>query len=202
VRTSSESEILAAWSGARQCGAIRLEQADHRRLPCWRGAIRWLCSALAQAVGPRCHRVIAHRLMGAWQPTAESFQPPGHPPIPAIPTSRSPIPFFLALRAGGRAGRSGRCVAVAFGMEVGWNPFADHPPRGTGVHLVARRGSDHGTLSGARTGLHHASGRRRPGWRDPARGRMERPLPFAQLQRRIGRRKLTARRFSRKCQSF
>ena len=75
-------------------------------------------------------------------------------------------------------------------MEVGRHPRAADPPRRRDVHLVARRGAGHRALPRAAA----------PAARLPdgtvIDGEIvafdgERPLPFAVLQRRIGRQKLT-----------
>ena len=167
--------------------AVRLEQAHHRRVPRRRLA-KLVVRALAEVSGI-APAVIAHRLMGDWEPTPD-FWRNSSPPTPATPTSAartrssSPIRWKAMSPKPRRSGRAGRPSGsgTASARSSIRRAVADLP-------LVARRGAGHRALPRARRA-------RRPlpdgtvidgeilPWKDGA------PLPFAQLQRRIGRKTL------------
>ncbi len=78
---------------ARWAGALRLEQADHRQLS--RGGLARLVERALAAASGVPEGVIAHRLMGAWDPTPEFFLRLVAPDTRDADVSR-PYPFFLA----------------------------------------------------------------------------------------------------------
>ena len=132
--------------------------------------------------------VIAHRLSGTWMPRAESFTALVAAETRDADVSR-PYPFFLAYALEGELEALGDPTRVAGRVEVGRDPGAGDPARRADVHLVARRGARDGTLSGARRRRGFSARRHRARRRDHAVEGRE-PLPFAQLQRRIGRKTL------------
>ena len=75
--------------------------------------------------------VIAHRLMGDWQPTPEFWQQLVAPETRDADVSR-PYPFFLAYPLEGDGRRAGRPRRMAGRVEVGRHSRAADPPRSGG----------------------------------------------------------------------
>ena len=178
--------------------ALRLEQADHRRLSRRR---------LAEPGGPGAGasvsgidgRVIAHRLMGDWEPTPAFYAAADRARTRRTPTSAGPIRSSWPIRWKASPTQLGDPADWHGGMEVGRHPLAVDPARRADVPLVARRGAGHRALPGTRRRSAAAARRHRDRRRDPAvEGR--RAVPFAQLQRRIGR-KVLGRRSWPRCRS-
>jgi hypothetical protein len=91
--------------------------------------------------------VIAHRLMGHWQPKPGFFEAAGRsggrgggyqPAVPVLP----------GLSAGGAAGRPGGDRRVAGRVEVGWDSRPADPAWGREFSLVARRRAGDPSLPG------------------------------------------------------
>jgi DNA ligase-1 len=132
--------------------------------------------------------VIAHRLMGVWEPTAEFFQRLIAPDTRDADMSR-PYPFFLAYPLEGKPedlGEIGDWIA-----EWKWDGIRAQLIRRAGRTFLWSRGEE--LLAGRfpeveETGALLPEGTVIDGellpWVDGA------PLPFAQLQRRIGRKNL------------
>lgn len=145
--------------------------------------------ALAKALGVD-EGIIAHRLSGSWQPTAAAFSALGAADSHDADISR-PYPFYLAyaledpLESLGEAGE--------WSAEWKWDGIRAQVLRRNGATYIWSRGEELVTerfpeAVGAATFL--AEGTVLDGelmaWKDG------RPLPFAQLQRRIGRKSLGA----------
>ena len=181
--------LVSAWREMDEPPALRLEQADHRRVPRRR---------LAEPRRPRARRrsaalaaeVIAHRLMGDWEPTPDFWRAARSPPKPRDADVSRPYPFFLAYplegrrrrprrpRATGRPSGSGTASARS-SSAAQWRTFL----WSRGEELITDRFPE---LDAARRALPDGTvidGEILP-WKDGA------PLPFAQLQRRIGRKAL------------
>ena len=126
--------------------------------------------------------------MGDWQPDAAFYAQLIAKETEDADVSR-PYPFFLAYPLEG-TGATGRSRGLDRGMEVGRDPLADDPARwqtfiwSRGEELVTERFPE---LAGAGRA---AAGRHRDRRRDSAVERRTLPLPFAQMQRRIGRKVL------------
>ena len=84
--------------------------------------------------------VIAHRLMGGWEPTPEFFARLIAPDLRDADVSR-PYPFYLAYPLEGPLEALGRARGVAGRVEVGRHPVAADPPSRPNVPLVPRRGA-------------------------------------------------------------
>jgi DNA ligase 1 len=146
--------------------------------------------ALAQAADIDA-AVIAHRLMGAWEPTAPSFLRLTSPDTGDADISR-PYPFFLAYSLEVEPEDLGD--AAEWRAEWKWDGIRAQIIFRSGRVFIWSRGEELLTerfpeLEVAATTLPDGvvlDGEILP-WVDGA------PLPFAQLQRRIGRKKLTAR---------
>jgi DNA ligase-1 len=148
---------------------------------------RLVIRALAEMSGV-ADGVIAHRLMGAWDPTPEFFQRLIAPDTRDADVSR-PYPFFLAHPLEGEPaglGDSGDWIA-----EWKWDGIRAQLLRRAGRTFLWSRGED--LLAGRfpeieETGALLPEGTVIDGellpWVDGG------PLPFAQLQRRIGRKNL------------
>lgn len=146
--------------------------------------------ALAQASGVE-EGVVAHRLSGHWTPTAESFTSLVAADSSDADRSR-PYPFYLAYALEGELeslGEPGEWQA-----EWKWDGIRAQLIRRHGVTYIWTRGGDLATerfpelVAGAES-LPDGTvldGEIMP-WKDDA------ALPFAQLQRRIGRKKLGAK---------
>ena len=83
---------------------------------------------------------IAHRLMGAWEPTPEFFERLVAPDTRDADVSR-PYPFYLAYPLERSSTALGDAADWHGRVEVGRHPRAAHPPRGPHVPLVPRRGA-------------------------------------------------------------
>jgi DNA ligase 1 len=110
--------------------------------------------------------VIAHRLMGHWDPTPDFFTALVTPDTADADTSR-PYPFFLAYPLEEDPGTLGMIDGMAGGMEVGWHSCPAHPASRRDLSLVARRGARHPALSGDSRRRGDAARRNRIGRRNP-----------------------------------
>jgi DNA ligase-1 len=135
--------------------------------------------------------VIAHRLMGAWEPTAEFYQRLMAPDTRDADVSR-PYPFFLASPLEEPPETLG--TPMAWGIEWKWDGIRAQVVRRAGRTFVWSRGEE--LLSGRFPEIEEAAALLPDGtvldgellpWAGGA------PLPFAQMQRRIGRKTLGRR---------
>ena len=139
-------------------------------------------------VGGVDEAAVAHRLMGAWEPTPELFLRLLSPDTADTDVSR-PYPFFLAYPLEGEPDALGE--AGEWQVEWKWDGIRAQVIRRRGATFVWSRGEELITerfpeLAAAAAMLPDGTvidGEIMP-WRDG------RPLPFAQLQRRIGRKVL------------
>jgi ATP-dependent DNA ligase len=145
---------------------------------------RLVTRALAEVSGVE-EGVIAHRLMGAWEPTADFFQRLIAPDTRDADVSR-PYPFFLAHPLEGEPSELGDIADWI--AEWKWDGIRAQLIRRAGTSFLWSRGEellsgrfpeieDQGALLPEGTVI---DGELLP-WTDG------RPLPFSQLQRRIGR---------------
>ncbi|CAN5837491.1 ATP-dependent DNA ligase [soil metagenome] len=138
--------------------------------------------------------VVAHRLMGAWEPTAESYQRLLSPETGDTQISQ-PYPFFLAYALESEPEDLGD--AADWRAEWKWDGIRAQLIRRAGQLFIWSRGEELITerfpeLQVAATNLPDGvvlDGEILP-WKEGG------PLPFAQLQRRIGRKKVSARMLS------
>ena len=148
---------------------------------------RMVIRALAEMSGVE-EGVIAHRLMGAWEPTADFFQRLIAPDTRDADVSR-PYPFFLAHPLEGEPSDLGDIADWI--AEWKWDGIRAQLIRRAGTSFLWSRGEellsgrfpeieDQGALLPEGTVI---DGELLP-WLDGG------PLPFAQLQRRIGRKNL------------
>jgi DNA ligase-1 len=148
---------------------------------------RLVTRALAEVSGVE-EGVIAHRLMGAWEPTADFFQRLIAPDTRDADVSR-PYPFFLAHPLEGGPSELGDIADWI--AEWKWDGIRAQLIRRAGTSFLWSRGEelltgrfpeieDQGALLPEGTVI---DGELLP-WMDG------RPLPFSQLQRRIGRKNL------------
>ena len=148
---------------------------------------RLVIRALAEMSGVE-EGVIAHRLMGAWEPTADFFQRLIAPDTRDADVSR-PYPFFLAHPLEGTPSDLGDFADWI--AEWKWDGIRAQLIRRAGTSFLWSRGEellsgrfpeieDQGALLPEGTVI---DGELLP-WMDGS------PLPFAQLQRRIGRKNL------------
>ncbi len=148
---------------------------------------RLVIRALAEMSGVE-EGVIAHRLMGAWEPTADFFQRLIAPDTRDADVSR-PYPFFLAHPLEGEPSDLGDIADWI--AEWKWDGIRAQLIRRAGTSFLWSRGEellsgrfpeieDQGALLPEGTVI---DGELLP-WLDGG------PLPFAQLQRRIGRKNL------------
>jgi DNA ligase-1 len=151
-------------------------------------ARRLVVRALAEAGGVP-DDVVAHRLMGAWEPTPESFRRLLATDIHDADVSR-PYPFFLAYPLEADPATLG--TPAEWLVEWKWDGIRAQLIRRTGSVFLWSRGED--LLNGRFPEVEHAGALLPNGtvldgellpWTDDA------PLPFAQLQRRIGRKTLS-----------
>ena len=146
--------------------------------------------ALAKATGVE-EGVVAHRLTGAWEPTADSFRALSAADVADADISR-PYPFFLAYPLEDDLETLGS--AADWQVEWKWDGIRAQLVRRRGQTFLWTRGEELVTdrypeIAEAAALLPDGTvldGDLMP-WRDGA------PLPFAQLQRRIGRRTLGAK---------
>jgi DNA ligase 1 len=109
--------------------------------------------------------VIAHRLMGRWEPDAAWFTALTCAETADADWSR-PYPFFLAHRARhGAVDATRRRADVAGGMEVGWHSGAGREATRPRTALESRRGAAHGPLSRGGAGMCAAPQRHGARWR-------------------------------------
>ena len=148
---------------------------------------RLVTRALAEVSGVE-EGVIAHRLMGAWEPTADFFQRLMAPDTRDADVSR-PYPFFLAHPLEGEPSELGDIADWI--AEWKWDGIRAQLIRRAGTSFLWSRGEellsgrfpeieDQGALLPEGTVI---DGELLP-WMDGS------PLPFSQLQRRIGRKNL------------
>ncbi len=148
---------------------------------------RLVTRALAEVSGVE-EGVIAHRLMGAWEPTADFFQRLIAPDTRDADVSR-PYPFFLAHPLEGEPSELGEIADWI--AEWKWDGIRAQLIRRAGTSFLWSRGEellsgrfpeieDQGALLPEGTVI---DGELLP-WMDGS------PLPFSQLQRRIGRKNL------------
>ncbi|CAA9320919.1 MAG: DNA_ligase_IV_Ku-like, partial [uncultured Gemmatimonadetes bacterium] len=153
---------------AQRARGVRVEQADHGRLP--RGRVAEPGGARA---GPRRR---GGRARGGAPPDGRVGPDRGllRPPLRRRHARRGcqpAVPVLPGLRAGGGAGGPGRGGRVAGGVEVGRHPRADDPPPRQRLPVVARRGADHRALPRAGARRRPPARRHGAGRRDPALGR-------------------------------
>jgi DNA ligase-1 len=147
-----------------------------------------LVRALSKASGV-AEETISHRLAGEWKPTADSYTQltaPGN----EVPAESSPYPFYLAYPLEGELEDLGSIEQ--WQAEWKWDGIRSQLIRRDGAAYIWSRGDD--LLTDRFPELVEAAqwipdgtvidGEILP-WRD------DRPLPFAHLQRRIGRKNLT-----------
>ena len=132
---------------------------------------------------------IAHRLMGGWEPTPEFFARLIAPDVRDADVSR-PYPFYLAYPLEGPVEELGE--AAAWIAEWKWDGIRSQLIRRTGRSFLWSRGEE--LLSGRFPEVEEAGallpeGTVLDGELLPWRG--DSPLPFAQMQRRIGRKVLS-----------
>jgi DNA ligase-1 len=149
-----------------------------------------LVKALSRASGVP-EATISHRLAGEWRPTPESFQTLVAEGTEA-PAESSPYPFFLAYPLEGELEDLG--AVEDWQGEWKWDGIRSQLIRRDGKTFIWSRGDE--LITDRFPELVEASqwlpdgtvidGEILP-WRD------DRPLPFAQLQRRIGRKNLNAK---------
>ena len=147
--------------------------------------IRGLGKALGVAEG-----IVAHRLSGHWQPSASAFQALGRLDASDADVSR-PYPFYLAYALEDPLETLGD--ASEWSAEWKWDGIRAQVLRRNGTSYVWSRGEELVTerfpeIAEAATYIGEGivlEGELMP-WKDGA------PLPFAQLQRRIGRKSLGA----------
>ena len=148
---------------------------------------RLVVRALAEVSGIE-EGVIAHRLMGAWDPTPEFFQRLLAPDTSDADISR-PYPFFLAHPLEGLPAALGDVAEWI--LEWKWDGIRAQLIRRGGKTFLWSRGEE--LLSGRFPEVEEVGGLLPEGtaidgellpWTEAA------PLPFAQLQRRIGRKNL------------
>jgi DNA ligase-1 len=140
--------------------------------------------------------VMAHRVMGAWQPTAEDFQRLLSGEVQATESAR-PYPFFLASPIEVKL-KDGSTLSDILGkiddwlVEWKWDGIRAQLIRRSDETMIWSRGDEMVTDSSPE--IAEAGGLLPDGtvldgeilaWRD------ERVLPFAQLQRRLGRKQVT-----------
>ena len=146
--------------------------------------------ALAKATGVE-EGVIAHRLTGTWEPTPESFRALSAADVADADISR-PYPFFLAYALEDDLATLGS--AAEWQVEWKWDGIRAQLVRRRGQTFLWTRGEELVTdrypeIAEAAALLPDGTvldGELMP-WRNGA------PLPFAQLQRRIGRKTLGAK---------
>ncbi len=140
--------------------------------------------ALAEVSG-LSEGVIAHRLMGAWEPTPEFFTRLTAPDVRDTDTSR-PYPFFLAYALDREPDELGDLVEWI--AEWKWDGIRSQLVRRAGRTFLWSRGEE--LMNGRFPEIEQVAPMLPDGtvldgellpWMDEA------PLPFAQLQRRIGR---------------
>ncbi|MCU0760158.1 MAG: ATP-dependent DNA ligase [Steroidobacteraceae bacterium] len=145
--------------------------------------------ALAEALGvPRAH--VEHTLMGEWQPTARFWERLATPGVEAAEPSQ-PYPFYLASPLEADPATLG--ARTDWLAEWKWDGIRGQLVRRAGQAFLWSRGeelvSERFPEIVAAAAQHLRDGTVLDGevlaWRDG------RPLPFAQLQQRIGRKKLT-----------
>ena len=148
---------------------------------------RMVIRALAEMSGVE-EGVIAHRLMGAWEPTADFFQRLIAPDTRDADVSR-PYPFFLAHPLEGEPSDLGDIADWI--AEWKWDGIRAQLIRRAGTSFLWSRGEE--LLSGRFPEIEDQGALLPDGtvidgellpWLDGG------PLPFAQLQRRIGRKNL------------
>jgi DNA ligase 1 len=179
--------IEAAWRSLARDRPLRLEQADHWRLP--RGRVAEPGRARARAEfrrGRRHGRAPADGLVGPVAGVLPRALRRGHPrrrrvaPVPLLPGPSTGVRAVGARRRGGLAGR----------VEVGRDPRAADPPGRArpSSGREERSSSPSGSPSWPRPPRCSPTGRCSTARSSP--GSDGHPLPFSQLQRRIGRKTL------------
>jgi DNA ligase-1 len=140
--------------------------------------------------------LIAHRLMGDWQPTPENFRALLAPEGADADDHGRPYPFFLASPLETEPASLGH--AVDWHAEWKWDGIRAQLIRRGGVHYLWSRGEE--LLNGRFPEIETAAGSLPDGvvvdgeimaWRD------DEPLPFSVLQTRIGRKKVGRRTLDR-----
>jgi len=145
--------------------------------------------------------LIAHRLMGRWQPTAAFFKSLIAPASEDDLDAATPYPFFLASALEGEPEKLGR--AQDWQAEWKWDGIRAQLVRRDGQTFIWSRGEE--LMAGRFPEIEQASDTLPDGcvldgeimaWRD------EQPLPFRVLQRRIGRKKPGAKTLAQAPVSF
>lgn len=151
-------------------------------------------SLLVRALSKACdvpEATISHRLAGDWQPTPDGYATLVSPGNEA-PAQSSPYPFYLAYPLEGELESLG--LVGNWQVEWKWDGIRSQLIRRQGKSYLWSRGDD--LITDRFPELIEASGWLPDGtvidgeilpWRDG------RPLPFAQLQRRIGRKNISTK---------
>lgn len=148
---------------------------------------RLVTRALAEVAGVDS-TLIAHRLMGRWQPTAAAFEALVAPASEADLDTATPYPFFLASPLEAEPASLG--LAHEWQAEWKWDGIRAQLIRRGGETYIWSRGEE--LMSGRFPEIEAAAESLPDGvvldgeilaWRD------RQPLPFAVLQKRIGRKK-------------
>ena len=186
---AQRTEMLAAWG-----------ELDERQIFAWNklitGALRvgvsrrLVVRALERATGVEA-ATLEHRLMGAWAPSEAAFRALVAPDGDDAEVSR-PYPFLLAHPLAVEPAELGELAD--WQVEWKWDGIRAQIVRRGGETFVWTRGEELVTerypeIRAAATGL--PDGTVLDGELLAWRG--DHPLPFARLQRRIGRKKLTAK---------
>ena len=147
--------------------------------------------ALAAVAGIE-QSIMAHRLLGRWQPTAEDFQRLLHGSDSGAEDVARPYPFFLASPLDGEPAALGEIGD--WQIEWKWDGIRAQVIRRRGDVLIWSRGDE--IVTAAFPEIAEAAAALPDGtvldgeilaWRG------ESPQPFAQLQRRLGRKSVSAR---------
>mgnify|MGYP006285307865 CR=1 FL=1 len=160
---------------------------------------RLVTRALASVAGVE-PGIIAHRLMGDWQPTAERFRALLREPSDEDRGGATPYPFFLASPLESEPESLGE--PDQWHAEWKWDGIRAQLVRRDGAHYLWSRGEE--LLNGRFPEIEQAAECLPDGtvidgeimaWRDDGDG--GRPMPFSVLQTRIGRKKIGARTLAR-----
>ena len=189
---AQRASVLAAW---RELGGVERFVWNKLITGGFRVGVstQLVVRALAKATGIE-EGVVAHRLTGAWEPTAASFRALSAADVTDADISK-PYPFFLAYPLEDELETLGS--AADWQVEWKWDGIRAQLVRRHGQSFLWTRGEELVTdrypeIAEASALLPDGTvldGELMP-WRDDA------PLPFAQLQRRIGRKTLGAKLLS------
>ena len=156
------------------------------------GVAQTLVVRALAAVAGLAQPIMAHRLLGKWQPTAEDFRRLLHESDAGAGEVARPYPFFLASQLEGEPAALGE--VAEWQAEWKWDGIRAQVIRRRGEVLIWSRGDEIVTESFpeiAEAGSTLADGTVLDGeiiaWQGDA------PQPFASLQRRLGRKIVSAR---------